>query len=127
MLQNTVSKPEYPPDQWKNLLLGDAVDLDKVLSAINSRSIDNKFKQSIGDKMVIEFVGETKATKKVKTHTDWISAFSKTKSAILFLFGHRREELDKYSDYIKNMFRSISPKSHRAVIHADQAIREQVA
>ncbi len=127
MLRTALFKPEFPADQWKRLLVGEAVDLDKVLTSINSRSIDNKFKPSIGDKMVVEIVVEARATKRVESHADWISAWSRTKSAMLFLFDYRREELDKYTDYIESMFRSMSPESHRAVILADQAIRERVA
>jgi len=126
-LRHSLLKPEFPSDQWKKLLAGEAVDLDKVFTSINSRPLDNKYKQTIGDKMVLEIVGEARATKRVESHADWISSWTRTRSAMLFLFDFRRDELEQYTDHVEGLFRSISPEAHRAVIHADQAIREHIA
>lgn len=120
-------RPEFPADQWKKLLAGEAVDLDKVYTNVNALLPDNRVKHTLADGIVIEVVGETTASKRVHDQASWSVAWSRLEAAMLFLFPHRVRELRIYHEHIVGLFLSMFAGTHEFVIAYDQAVRKRVA
>ncbi|KAJ3503737.1 hypothetical protein NLJ89_g8304 [Agrocybe chaxingu] len=64
--------------------------------------------------------------RQVRNGSDWSAAFRKAKRAIIFLFPHRREELDKYEEHIKDLFAAKQDSAHGRVILFDASVRNLV-
>ena len=62
--------PDFPPDQWLNIVKGYAVDLAKVLGAHYSTDVNTKQSQDLGDLFQIS-IRVPKQFKAIKTHGDW--------------------------------------------------------
>ncbi|TRM62764.1 hypothetical protein BD626DRAFT_498363 [Schizophyllum amplum] len=85
-LLNATSRPQFPDEEWGNILSGRVVDLDRVLSSI---------------------FGHATPSKTVKTYGDWVTAWSATSEAVLFILPHLKADLDAYAKHIQAYFRSL--------------------
>ncbi|KIJ28300.1 hypothetical protein M422DRAFT_270448 [Sphaerobolus stellatus SS14] len=121
--------PAFPDSLWHDVIVGNYIDLDKVYTGRYSLEADTEFTQTVGD---IDFrirgngsVGKT--VKEVRSHSEWTVAFHSAKSAILYLYPNRREELATYENFIIGQFAATKPDEHRRVIALDKAIRKEAA
>ena len=75
--------PDFPPDQWLNIVKGFAVNLAKVLGAHYCTDVEAKQSQDLGDLFQIS-IRVPKQSKAIRTHGDWVITFGKTIQAITF-------------------------------------------
>ena len=121
MLLSSRRVPEFPDSEWNSVLSGKAINLDVVFSGMYSTATDNRAIENIGD-LELHF-GASKPAKTIKTHGDWVIAWRIAFKATHFVFPHRAEELEEYSDYITSYFASITdPDFHFKIINLDKAI-----
>ena len=118
--------PQFPPAEWLSLLSGNAVDLDHVFLNIYTVS------HSVND--VIELGkdigllhGSAAPAKTVKTHGDWVIAWDCLVDATLFVFKHRKQELQSYGKHVQRYFASLPPQFHSRIINYDRAVRIRAA
>jgi len=71
--------------------------------------------------------GSSTPTKTVSNQAEWITAFGKAVDATVFVFPHRRRELDAYRQYILDMFTSTGEHAHERIILLDRRIRNEAA
>jgi len=69
--------PQFPQYEWLNLLNGNAVDLNHVLSNIYTISHNSKESIKLGKDVEI-LHGVSAPAKMVKTHGDWVIAWDAT-------------------------------------------------
>jgi hypothetical protein len=79
--------PQFPPTEWLNLLSGNAVDLDHVLSNIYTLSHSTSEVVELGKDLEL-LHGSSAPAKTVKTHGDWVIAWDGLVDATLFVFQH---------------------------------------
>jgi hypothetical protein len=113
--------PQFPQAEWLNLLSGNAVDLDHVFSNIYTVSHNSNNIIELG-KSVELLHGSSTPTKVVKTHGDWVIAWDCLVDATLFMFKHRRSELQSYGKHIQQLFASLPSQFHGRAINYDRAI-----
>jgi hypothetical protein len=116
--------PEFPDMEWNNVLLGKAVNLDVVFTGMFSTATDSRTIENLGE-LELHF-GAAKPAKSVNTHGDWIIAWRIAFRATKFIFPHRENELDEYTEYISSYFASVQPSAHWKVFNLDKAIRKRV-
>ncbi|KAF8126187.1 hypothetical protein EV363DRAFT_1453200 [Boletus edulis] len=75
--------PDFPPDQWLNIVKGQAVDLSKVLGAHYSTEVETKQSHDLGELFQVS-VQLPKQSKAIKSHGDWVIAFGKTIQATAY-------------------------------------------
>jgi hypothetical protein len=114
--------PAFPKTEWKNVLAGSAVNLDAVFSGSFSTIADNKTTTTLGG-FELAF-GDSKPSKFVQTHGDWVIAWNSTSAAIRYVYPHRSDELEQYTQYIIQFFGAFPPSYHSKVINLDKAIRK---
>jgi hypothetical protein len=113
--------PQFPHSEWQNVITGAMVDLDHVISGSFAVSNDNREVEVVGG---IQFkFGATTAVKKVKTAGDWFIAWGIYTKALVFVFPHRKSELDDYGAYVLKLFAATSLSDHVTIIQFDKAIR----
>ena len=118
--------PDFPPDQWLQVVKGLAVDLNKVLGAHYSTEVDSKQTQDIGEVFQLS-VKLPRQTKTVRTHGEWVIAFGKTIQAVSYVLPSRREEYLAWEGYVSQLFAAVQPTHHERVIEFDRAVRLRVA
>jgi hypothetical protein len=123
---NSALCPEFPYSEWTNIIIGKAVNLDQVFSAIYTTTSDNRQITKVGD---LEITSESAgpATKTVKTHGDWASAWYKAQTAYEYVMPHRTHELRKYGEHIISYLTAAHPSRHPRIINYDKAVRTLVA
>ncbi|KAJ6616972.1 hypothetical protein B0H10DRAFT_1948661 [Mycena sp. CBHHK59/15] len=114
MLQEFAKDPKYV-----------AGNLDKVITSHYSISHDKQRAETIGNRVQILF-GSSKTTKSIRTQSDWIAAWTKAAKATVFVFPHRRRELDKYPSHIMDTFISCSENVHERIL-LDRKLCNEVA
>lgn len=82
--------------------------------------------ESIGDGVQLLF-GSSTPTKTVTNQAEWITAWTKAAEATVFVFPHRRRELDAYKQYIMDLFISSGDHIHERIVLLDRKIRNEVA
>ncbi|KZS92194.1 hypothetical protein SISNIDRAFT_401448, partial [Sistotremastrum niveocremeum HHB9708] len=118
-------RPSFPYSEWDNIIRGKPINLDNVLSNLNAIVPDNRQTERIG---TVEIRLNTFVTsKKVISHGDWVSAWSATERAYRFTMPWRRDELERYAQYIGRMFTAIPVSGHGCVIKFEQACRTRVS
>ncbi|KAG9309976.1 hypothetical protein JVU11DRAFT_10010 [Chiua virens] len=115
--------PDFPADQWLNIVNANAVDLSRVLRAHYSSSVEAHWHQTHD----LQQLSEPKCPTSVSSHGDWIIAFGKTIQATAFALPGRYSEYVAYQTYISNPFATIHPSFHDRVIEYDKAIRLRAA
>ena len=114
----------FPSSEWDNVIRGQAVNLDAVLSSLHHVSAP---KENVGRVGTTEIsLGRSEPTKKVQTSGEWTSAWNATIKAIKFAFPHREQELRDYGEYIEGHFSARITSAHRKIILYDAAIRNEV-
>ncbi|KAH7912978.1 hypothetical protein BJ138DRAFT_1124813, partial [Hygrophoropsis aurantiaca] len=117
--------PDFPPDQWLNIVQGNVVDLDKVLTAHYSTDTEQKQVQEMG---IFQISLRTSNTSRfIKTQADWSIAHYKYVRAIAFVLPWMRDSIQTYHDFILQMFASFHISAHSYVICFDRAVRLRVA
>jgi hypothetical protein len=125
-LLSSLKLPQFPLSEWNNLLTGQAVDLDRVLSGIHAASYETSQKEKLGSHIEVT-TGALVPARTVKTYGDWVTAWVPTVAATTFVFPHRKTELDEYGRQIMQLFATLTPDAHNRVIHYDKAVRIRVA
>ncbi|KAJ7934530.1 hypothetical protein B0H13DRAFT_2488363 [Mycena leptocephala] len=123
---NSTSHPAFPESEWLAIIKGYAVDLNKVITHQFSVSHDRQHAESIGDSVQLLF-GSSTPTKSVTSQSEWIAAWTKAAEATVFIFPHRRRELDSYRQYIMDLFTSSGEIVHPRIILLDRKLRNEVA
>jgi hypothetical protein len=78
----------FPSSEWDNIIRGQAVNLDAVLSSLHHISAP---KENLGE---------------------WTSTWNATIKAIKFAFPHREQELRDYGEYIEGHFSAKVSSAH---------------
>ena len=123
-LTNSPDCPEFPDTEWKNIIVGRAVNLDAVLSGQFSTSNNDVRTETLGD-IEVSF-GAVEPTKKVENGGDWTIAWNRTVRATAFAFPHRFDECASYGEYITSLFAATNPIFHSRIIAFDKAVRRRV-
>jgi hypothetical protein len=124
-IQNSRTAPlGFPTSEWDNIIKGQAVNLDAVLSSLHHISAPKENVGRVGSTEIS--LGRSEPTKKVQTSGEWTSAWNATVKAIKFAFPHREQELRDYGEYIEGHFSARIVGSHRKIILYDVAIRNEV-
>jgi hypothetical protein len=118
--------PQFPPSEWLNLLSGNAVDLDHVFSNIYTVSHSTGEVVELGKSLEL-LHGSSVPAKTVKTHGDWVIAWDYLVDATLFVFKHRKSELQAYGKHVQRYFASLPSQMHGRVINYDRAARIRAA
>jgi hypothetical protein len=113
-----------PSSQWERILKGEAVDLNQIFASLHHIIPDEERTGRLGDTEISFGVSEAK--KKIRTASEWASAWRRASRAIGFAFPHRREELLEYGDYIESEFAAKLPSAHHKLILYDVALRNEV-
>ncbi|KIM88990.1 hypothetical protein PILCRDRAFT_767907, partial [Piloderma croceum F 1598] len=116
--------PDFPNDEWNNVLSGKSVNLDAVFSSSLSTATDNCTVESFRE--FEHLFGAAKPSKMIATHGDWVTTWGITSRAVMFAFPHREWELDPYHDYITGYFAAIHNNFHSKVLELDKSIRKYV-
>ncbi|TDL26833.1 hypothetical protein BD410DRAFT_685926, partial [Rickenella mellea] len=120
-------RPEFPESEWLNLFKGKAVDLDAVYSGLNTDHIDTRQTSEFG-LVEISLRGSTPyTTRKVRDYGSWGLAYDSLMCATRLVFPERKNELQKYRDWIMRQFGATHPNFHYTVIGLDRAIRTRVS
>ncbi|EEB98207.1 hypothetical protein MPER_02329, partial [Moniliophthora perniciosa FA553] len=102
LLKASGAAPNFPDEQWKDLLEGLPLDFDAL------------------DKGLFDGKGIT-------TEADWNRVWRKVEDAMGFAFSQRRSELAVYGTYILDFFQQFRPELHVNVINFDRAVRKFIA
>jgi len=113
-----------PSSQWERIFKGDAVDLNQIYASLHHVVPDEERTGRLGDAEIVFALAETK--KRVRTASEWSSAWRRASRAITFAFPHRRDELLEYGDYIEGEFAAKLTTSHHRIILYDTALRNEV-
>ena len=125
-IQNSRTAPlGFPSSEWDNIVRGQAVNLDAVLSSLHHISAPKENVGCVGSTEIS--LGRSEPSKKVQTSGEWTSAWNATIKAIKFAFPHREQELREYGEYIEGHFSAKIASSHRKIILYDAAIRNEVS
>lgn len=104
------SVPPFPKSEWKNVLVGTAVNLDAVFTGSFSTVSDDKTTAALGS-FELAF-GSSKPSKTVQTHGDWVIAWNATSAATRFVYPHRASELEQYTEYLIQFFGAFPTSCH---------------
>ena len=88
--------PQFPHSERTSILTGVMVNLNHVLSGMHAISNNNQEVELIGG-IRLKY-GAAEAAKKVKNSGDWSQAFQVYMKAVVFIFPHRKEELEDYAE-----------------------------
>ena len=116
--------PQFPHSEWTSVLTGAMVNLDHVLSGMHAISNDNREVELIGG-IQLKY-GAAEAAKKVKNSGDWSQAFRVYTKAVVFVFPHRKEELEDYAEQVASLFAVVTEVNHPIIINYDKAVRTRV-
>ena len=114
-----------PSSQWERILKGDAVDLNQIFASLHNIVPDEERTGRLGDTEISFGVAEAK--KRIRTASEWSSAWKRASKAICFAFPHQQEELSEYGDHIDSEFAAKVSSSHPKIILYDVALRNEVA
>lgn len=123
LLATASGRPSMPSSEWDSLINGRAIDLDKVLTSQYSATSDRTERQKIGILEIILPRDAAPATRRVKTHSDWITAWIVASRATVFLFRHRYPELEQYGTLMLGFFQAWDPAAHYRLIEFDRELR----
>ncbi|KAF8587374.1 hypothetical protein K439DRAFT_1250819, partial [Ramaria rubella] len=121
--------PEFLDSLWIDVLLDRFIDLDKIYTRAYLLNLEYKHTKKVGDVEIVLNTGGSGSspTKIIRTHGEWIIAFSSLKDAVLFTYPHRARELDNYQRFIIGQFAALQDTALQRVINLDRAIRLRVA
>ncbi|KAF8954819.1 hypothetical protein BDZ97DRAFT_1604203, partial [Flammula alnicola] len=117
--------PQFPDNEWANVLAGRVVDFDHVFSGVYSLAPDERRRERMGPFEVV--VGSSAPAKVVRSHSDWVIAWDQFIDAVVYVFPHRQSELIHYGKFLRQLFTSIPTERHLRVIQFDKAVRLRVS
>ncbi|KAJ6541789.1 hypothetical protein B0H19DRAFT_958387 [Mycena capillaripes] len=123
---NSTGHISFPESEWTAIIKRQAVDLNKVITSQYSVSHEWQRAKHIGEGVQLLF-GSSTPTKTVSNQAEWITAWTKTAEATIFVFPHRRCELDSYRQYIMDFFSSSGEHMHERIILLDRKLRNEAA
>src|SRR6266540_1352813 len=91
-----------PTSQWERILRGETLNLDNFLSAVCHVTVDEERKAHIGEMHLSFTTYEPK--RKVKSASNWATAWQRASDGIVFAFPPRSSELREYTDHIHAEF-----------------------
>ena len=106
--------------QWERILRGETVNLDNFLSSVCHTTVDEERKARVGATTLSFSTYEPK--RKVKSASDWGTAWRQASEAIAFAFPHQADELSQYAFHIQSEFDTKHPAAHQRIIMYDIAI-----
>jgi hypothetical protein len=106
-LRTGLGHPPFPKSQWEKVLQGKAIDIDIVFSHINADIVEHRHAERWGTAKIEFDSAPTAPSKRVRTVSDWASAWYAISRATMFVFEHREEELTHYGTYIQSLFQAI--------------------
>ncbi|RDB25999.1 hypothetical protein Hypma_006532 [Hypsizygus marmoreus] len=115
----------FPSSEWDNIIKGNPVNLDIVLSSLHHLGAPEENTGRLGSTEIK--LGQNEPTRKVQTSGDWTSTWNAAIKATVFIFKHRETELRSYAEYVEGLFASKITSSHHLIISFDKAIRAEVA
>ena len=101
--------------------MGTMVNLNHVLSGMHAISNNNREIEVIGG-IQLKY-GAAEVAKKVKNTGAWSQAFRVYAKAIMFVFPHRKEELEDYAEQVASLFVVVTEANHPIIINYDKAVR----
>ena len=116
--------PQFPHSEWTSVLTGAMVNLDHVLLGMHAISNDNREVKLIGG-IQLKY-GAAEAAKKVKNSGEWLQVFQVYTKAVVFIFPHRKEELEDYVEQVASLFAVVTEVNHPIVINYDKAVQTHV-
>ncbi|KAF8952486.1 hypothetical protein BDZ97DRAFT_1597956, partial [Flammula alnicola] len=117
--------PQFPDNEWANILAGRVVDFDHVFSGVYSLAPDERRRERMGPFEVV--VGSSAPAKVVRSHSDWVIAWDQYIDAVIYVFPHRQPELVHYGKFLRQLFTSVPTERHLRVIQFDKAVRLRVS
>ncbi|KAF9040840.1 hypothetical protein BJ165DRAFT_1392651 [Panaeolus papilionaceus] len=122
---STPTKPSgFPYSEWSNILKGNPINLDKVLSSLHRVHAPKESTGCLGDVEIS--IGHSKPSRRIRNQSEWSSSWNRAIRAYVFIFPHRRDELVEYGEWIEQQFESLVEVSAGKVITLDKCIRDQV-
>lgn len=118
--------PDFPKDQWLNLVKGQPVELEKVLGMHYSSSLETKQSRDLGDLFQIS-VKVPKTFRPIQNLGDWVIAFGKLLEAIEFILPHLCTEYRYWYRYISRLFAMVQPSYYYKLIEFDKAVRLRIS
>lgn len=101
----------FPSSEWDNVIRGQAIHLDAMLSSLHHVSTPTENIGRVGSTEIS--LGRTEPARKVQTSGEWTSAWNATIKVIKFAFPDCEQELREYGDYIdEGHFSARIPSSH---------------
>ncbi|KAE9406494.1 hypothetical protein BT96DRAFT_1051149 [Gymnopus androsaceus JB14] len=124
-IQSQPDCPVFSSEDWDDLVTGKPARLDHIFASMHATTLDERQTQKVGE---VEFkFGPPVAGKKVSNSGDWQIVFAKYKKALTFVFPHRVDELERYSEHIIRLFGALPKADQHRVIDYDKAIRYRVS
>ncbi|KAF8573200.1 hypothetical protein K439DRAFT_1376141, partial [Ramaria rubella] len=96
------------------------IDLNKIYARAYSFNAEYKHTERVSDVEIVLNSGGSRSmpTKTIRTHSEWIIAFSSLKDMVLFAYPHRTKELKDYQHFIIAQFTALQDTSlHARVIN----------
>ncbi|KAI0037985.1 hypothetical protein FA95DRAFT_1506230, partial [Auriscalpium vulgare] len=115
--------PAVPVSIWKDVLSSVYVDLDKLFSSHYALDGDPRGLHKLGDFELV--LGSSKPDRHIRTHGDWMVAWTPYSDAVTYAYPHRATELATYKDHICKLF-AASQHAPWRVISYDKGIRSRV-
>ncbi|KAF5379230.1 hypothetical protein D9615_005864 [Tricholomella constricta] len=119
-----VAPSTIPPGEWDSIFRGTAVNLDAVFSSVHHVLPPKEDVGRVGS-TEIRF-SNPEPSKRIRTSSDWTTAWDDVSEATTIAFPHRARELKEYGSYIRSEFSAKLPISHPKIILFDIAIRNFV-
>ena len=98
-------RPKFLSSLWKDVLLNDYVESDKILPNRYATKPNKKQVQYLGDFEIHS--SSIKTTKSVSTHIEWTIAWGSYFAAIEVTYPHHAHELCLYTNHINSLFAAI--------------------
>lgn len=117
--------PSIPESSWNDIIADRYTDLDKIFTALTTVESNTKQTFKLGE-LELSSADVFKVTKHIRTHGDWISAWTRYQEAVKFLYPCRFRELTDYQLYISRLFTAVGDSRNWQVINYDKAIRGEV-
>lgn len=117
--------PSIPESSWNDIIADRYADLDKIFTALTTVESNAKQTFKLGE-LELSSTDVFKVTKHVRTHGDWVSAWTRYQEAVKFLYPCRARELTDYQLYISRLFTAVGDSRSWQVINYDKAVRGEV-
>lgn len=116
-------KPEFPYILWNDLLRNQYVDFGKILGHLHSATETTKLSERLGDNLTLVTTTSRAPLRKVSSFGDWCYVWTSYRSAVIFVFNHRGDELDHWFKFISQIFGTTGSAHHANVIEMEAAMR----